>query len=123
MPILIANLDDKSPIDLKFRISKDATLPKIQVKLLDQGEVVDLTGATVVFSMEDEAGTLKITGQAGVVEDELNGIVSYTWSAGDTDTTGRFFGQFKITDVGDYLIPSNNGEKMVIEISDSLAFV
>ncbi len=124
MPELEVSLESRSPRDLEFRLSKGATLPAVVIQVLDQGESVDLTGGTALFSMVDDSDVAKITGAAAVITDELNGIVSYSWATGDTDTEGKFFGQFQVTVGGSlYLLPDNEEERLIIRVSAALAFV
>jgi len=115
MPLLKFHLDERSPFDQSLRLAKDATLPALEIQLLDQGLPVSLTGATATFSMEDESSVLKVTAAAATISDAANGKVKYEWAAIDVDTTGRFFGQFEIT-VGSraYLIPNNESQRLRI---------
>lgn len=117
MPVLIAKLEALPPVDLDFRLDTDATLPSLHVQVFDQGEPVDLTGGTALFSMEDLAGTPKITGAAAVIEDALKGLIRYDWDAADVDTTGIFVGQFQVTiGANKYLQPNNASERLRILI-------
>ena len=117
MPDLQFNLEDRSPFNRHFFIAKNARLPDLIVKLFDGTTAVDLTNATVKFSMDDEAGVAKVNAAAGALEDATNGKVKYEWGATDTDTEGVFLGQFIITiSSKDYRIPNNNDQKLIIEI-------
>lgn len=83
---------------MTFYIKQNDTSPAWQVTLKDAaGNAVDVTGATVVFSMEDAFGTAKINEAAATIVTAASGVVSYSWSAGDTDTAGDFFGEFEVT--------------------------
>lgn len=117
MPTLDLQLEARPPIDLDFRLDTDATLPSLEVQIFDQGSPVDITGATVKFSMEDLAGTPKVTDATVVLVDALQGIVRYDWAAADVNTTGIFIGQFEIT-IGTrkYLQPNNAAERLRILI-------
>lgn len=55
----------------------------------------DLAGATVFFHMADDSGTVKVSGQATVV-DVPSGRVEYRWDLADTNQTGRFFAEWEI---------------------------
>lgn len=115
MPVLDFFLDERSPIERELQIAKGSLLPPVVVRLLDDGEPVSLTGATVVFSMVDEDGTMKITEQAGDLLDADAGKVRYEWAAADVNTENTFFGQFKITVGSDfYLVPNNNSQRLRI---------
>ena len=122
MPILDFHLDERSNFDRVHRAAKGATLPKLQIRLLDGATPVDVTGATVTFSMDDESGTAKITAQAGAIfGPSANGVVEYVWAAADVDTEGRFFGQFSVT-IGavKHLIPNNSAQRLRVEIGPSI---
>lgn len=65
------------------------------------------SGATVKFTMRDSAdfngatrtsfsGAPKIHATANI-DDAANGILSYGWAVGDTDTDGLFRGEFEVT--------------------------
>lgn len=122
MPTLDFHLDERSDFERVLRISKGATLPKLTVRLLDGSKAVDFTGATVLFSMDDEAGVAKVTAQAGAIVGAATlGTVEYQLKAADVDTEGRFFGQFKVTIGSDfYLIPNNESQRLRVEIEPSI---
>lgn len=68
-----------------------------------QGRIVDLTGAiSVKFFMyprneDGTKGVAKIAGVAGAIDaDPTTGKVTYTWVSGDTDTEGKFIGNFTV---------------------------
>lgn len=117
MPVLEFHLDERSPFFRLFNISEDARLPDLEIQVLDNETPVDLTGATVAFSMDNRAGTAKVDAQAGAVVDGPEGIVKYSWASGDTDTPAVYFGQFKITVGGvDYLIPNNDTQRLQVTV-------
>jgi hypothetical protein len=64
------------------------------------GTVVDLTGLTVKFTMVDSAGTDVVaeTTSGVTVTDADSGEVQYTFSSGDVDTAGTFYGYFVVID-------------------------
>jgi len=101
-------------------IKQNDTSPILQGTLTDgAGVVVDLTGATVVFSMRDETSlTLKIDKQACVLVDAVNGVVSYTWLAAnnDTDTPGTYIGEFQSTNGASVETYPNNEENRLFII-------
>lgn len=118
MPVLDFFLDERSPFDRTLTIAKGARRPQLQVKILDGFTPVSVTGTTVTFSMEDEAGTLKVDGQTGSIVDAAKGIVGYDFAAADVDTVGIFFGQFTVAIGGtSFLVPNNRTQKLRIVIS------
>lgn len=116
-PSIDFHLDERAPLNQQFTIARTARLPDIEIRLLKLGVPVDLTGAVVAFSMDDEFGNTKVNAAAGVVEDGPGGKVKYQWAAADVDTEGLFFGQFVITvSSKDYRIPNNTTQKLRIVI-------
>ena len=64
------------------------------------GTPVDLTGLTVKFTMVDSSGADVVdeTETAGTVTDADSGELQYTFSSGDVDTAGVFYGYFVVID-------------------------
>ncbi len=117
MPVLEFNLDERSALERTLHLAKNARLPELDVRVLDGGASQDLTGATVTFSMETEAGVVKVNNAAGTLEDASDGRVQYAWAAADVDTEGTFFGQFKITvSAKDFLVPNGSTQKLRVII-------
>lgn len=80
-----------------FSMKRGDTVPSMRRQLMGgDGVPVDVTGATVRFSMKDYRG-VEITLAACVIIDPALGIVQYDWSDGDTDTVGKFCAEFKVT--------------------------
>jgi len=85
------------------------TGPAIQSTLRDgNGVVVDVTGSTIQFKMkmrEPARGRgdmsrlvgLKVDAAGGIVGAGTDGVVSYTWVAGDTDTPGDYVAEWEVT--------------------------
>ena len=92
----------------KFTIKQDDTLPGIRIQCWDdeaKTQKTDLTLSTAVnFHMmeRDEADkaatTLKVEAVAAIVGPTVDGVVEYLWSDAneDTDTDGKFFGEFEV---------------------------
>jgi hypothetical protein len=67
----------------------------------EEGGVIgpqDLTDAdSVVFSMrEKETGEIKVNRGPVVIDDAEAGEVHYEWQEGDTDTSGKYLGEFEV---------------------------
>ena len=78
----------------------DDLAPDLLITVKDAaGDVVILTGATIVFSMyHKRTGTAKVAAQAAaIVGDGSAGQVKYEWSGTDTDTDGEYAGEFDVT--------------------------
>jgi hypothetical protein len=116
------NLQDRSPFDREFTVCKAERLPDLPVRLLDGHDVVDLTGATVTFTMRSEAGGgPKVNAAAGTLVSGPGGTVGYAWAALDVDTPGRYYGQFAITVGGKaYLVPNNSSQRLVVTVGPAI---
>lgn len=105
-----------------FYIKQGDTRPTLTRQLLDEdGEPVDVTGATVRFTLEDPSGAVVVTEQLCTVLDGPTGEVAYEWQPGDTDRDGAHLGEFEVTyaDGGVQTFP--NPKQLTIEIGRQLA--
>jgi 5-hydroxyisourate hydrolase-like protein (transthyretin family) len=81
----------------RFNIKRNDTSPFLAGVLKDaDGNVKDLSGATVRFHMVDKDETT-IVDTAAVVTNATAGRVKYEWVAADTATSGGFRGEFEVT--------------------------
>lgn len=80
-----------------FTIKSDDQLPEIQAVLKDDNDsIVNLSGATVRFIMTSKTdGSVKVDKPATVVT-AAAGLVKYSWAATDTDTPGKYNGEFEV---------------------------
>lgn len=82
----------------KMFLRRNDTAPTLDATLKDADDaVVDLTGATVVFTMTDATGAKKVNRQSASLVDASGGKVRYSWVAADTDAAGEFTGEFEVT--------------------------
>jgi hypothetical protein len=118
---------------MEFFIKKNSTLPVIKLQVVKDGRSTYnqfmelLETSTIFFSMvNSETGIPKITSRpAGFVEkifDEPNAepeyYIYYQFTNTDTNTVGKFEGQFLVkTDDGNLILPIR--EKLFIYIQDS----
>lgn len=102
-------------------IKKGDTWPPAEATLLDaEGTPIDLTGASVKFSMRPFRGALKIDKATCEIVSAEAGTVKYQWQASDTDTTGTFRAEFEVTFQGGGVITVPNKGDVEVEISDSV---
>lgn len=90
---------------MAFTMKRNDTRPLIKAQLTSTDPSdptnqvpVDLSAATTVkfyMRVAPNTGTIKVSGTA-TVTDAVNGFVQYTWQAGDTDTSGSFFGEWEV---------------------------
>ena len=90
------------------------TEPDLVVTLYkDNGNPIDLSTAEVEFALaEANESTLVVdddtTGNVNI-DDDVNGVVSYSWQAGDTDAKGTYEGEFRVVDGSDQTSFPNRG--------------
>lgn len=108
---------------MTYYVKQGDTLPALDVAVVkdSDGSVVDLTDATAVqFRMRSvnarPAGAFKVNA-AGSFVSKPAGTLRYAWIAGDTDTPGRFVGEFVITFTGGGVmtVPTRGGLEIVVE--------
>lgn len=80
-----------------FVIKQFNTLPSLEATLLNpNGQPVDLTGATITFSMRSRDNeAVVITGNA-LILDAATGKVVYQWAPTNTQLAGAFIGEFDV---------------------------
>lgn len=77
-----------------FTIKRGDTSPLLRYELAPAS--VNIAGATVQFQMRARFGELKVDAEA-IVESTDPPVLRYKWVTGDTDTAGKFDGEFKVT--------------------------
>jgi hypothetical protein len=111
------------PYIADFEIGEGDFLPELRRAITDDaGAPLDLTGATVKFSMASIDGPAKITSApASIIGDPKDGVVGYTWHGTDTDTPGWYIGEFRPTfpDTRSARVPTS--EKLHIFVSKKVA--
>ena len=105
-----------------FYIGEGATYPKLEVTLSLKGNVVDVTGDTITFSMMDAFGNTKIAAGSAAIESASDGEVSYTFSTADTNEPGDYYGQFHVDFTGgvEGTFPSAPGHFITIRVIDRI---
>lgn len=79
-----------------FEIKQGSTSPAL-LYYLEPAADIDLTGATVTFSLQVQDGAVVISEAAVTVVDETGTpSVRYDWVAGDTDTAGFYYAEFNV---------------------------
>ncbi len=78
----------------------------------------DLTGATAVVFVWRLRTSAKATANsaAAIFVEKKNGDLRYVWEAGDTDTPGRYYGEFVVIfPTGEQTFPAKGHIKFTIE--------
>jgi len=118
---------------MEFFIRKNATLPILKMQVVQDGRndynsfMESLVNANIRFSMKTEdTGILKIASkQAFIVEKTQENpdapveyYIYYKWTGNDTKKSGRYIGEFSITNTdGELIAPIR--ETLYINITDS----
>ena len=79
----------------KFTIKRGDTSPALRFALLP--DTVSLAGATVRFQMRARGGATLIDRPAEILTAFEPAIVAHLWQPGETDTPGRYEGEFRVT--------------------------
>jgi hypothetical protein len=110
------------PEDPHF-IKQNDTASAIKRVLTDAfGSPVNLTGATLTFSMRVKpAGTTKISTATATVSGAGLGEVQYSFTAANTDTADEFEGEFTATYAGGGIQTFPNDGYIPIIITDDVA--
>lgn len=96
-----------------WHMKKGDLAPSIKGQMIGPDGVtpVDLTGATVVFSMRPKDRSANaIGGECDISEDPVNGWWRYDWQEEDTDELGWFDGEIVSTDSEGRPMTLPNGE-------------
>jgi len=86
-----------------FKIKRNDTLPVLQIAVKGRGNLgekidYDLSNVTsVTFSMKDDCNNLKVYDQTAEIICASGGTIQYIWQSGDTDTAGKYLGEFELT--------------------------
>lgn len=83
---------------IDFTIKQHDQLPELVVTLSDSlGATVNLNGSLGVrFIFTNKVNGTKVIDAPATVVDAPNGIVKYTWQAGDTATASTYQGEFEV---------------------------
>lgn len=106
-------------VDIKsFIIKENDTLPSLSITVIDRGcfdekipFILSAVTATT-FTMIDECNQFKILEGPANITSSSGGTIEYTWSSADTDTPGRFKGEFRLSFSG--------GPRMTLPLNGSI---
>lgn len=98
------------------------TSPAIAYQLKDgNGVVVTLTGATVKFMMWAPGAAAAKINAAATITDAALGKVSYTPTAGNTDTPGDYLAEWQVTFSGGAIETFPNSDHLKVRVLQDLA--
>lgn len=101
-----------------FIIKRHDTLPVLSLSIKSKGEInevipFNLSGVSAcTFSMADDSGALKVSSASATILVASAGTIQYSWSSDDTNTEGKFNGEFELFFTG--------GKKMSIPTLGSI---
>ena len=111
-------------LDPTFQMKKYDTRPELAITITDEltGNALDLTGASAKFYLRPEkGGTIKIDGGTATIYGAAAGKVKYTWvGTADTNTPGRYLGEFEITLAGGGIVTFPQNGYIQIHILEGL---
>ncbi len=85
-----------------FIIKRNDTLPALSINIRSRGDLnevipFNLSGVSAcTFSMSDSCGSLKVSSSSAEIISASGGTLQYNWGMEDTDTTGKFKGEFEL---------------------------
>lgn len=93
--------------------------PYYYAQIIDSsGDAVDLTGASAVFTMKEQDGSIKVNRQSAVITNATSGLLEYRWQTGNTNAAGAYYIEFEVTPAsgGKFTVPDRTTKaKVVIE--------
>jgi hypothetical protein len=109
--------------DPTFYIKQNDTRPELDIFLRDDKDrSINITGATVKFSMRNAStNVVKISLAAVTTVSSTSGRVKYSFTASDTDTAGNFDGEFQVTFVGGQIETFPNDGYIKVIVTDDVA--
>ena len=106
---------------MTFFVKQNDTSPKLAATLKDgNGQVVDVTGASVRFHMAKLNSSTVITDASATVTNAPAGTVEYAWTASDTASIGTFRGEFEVTFPTGLIETYPNSGYISIQITDDI---
>ena len=107
----------------KFNIKQNDTAPSLVAVLRDtRGRPRILTGATVVLHMRLQSdSTVKITSGSCTLTDASLGIVTYPFTASNTDTAGVYLAEIQVTYADATVETFPNNDYIIVTITDDIA--
>ncbi|CAB4176084.1 Domain of unknown function DUF2479 [uncultured Caudovirales phage] len=101
-------------------VKRNDTYGNVTEQLLDENLApVNITGASVKFSMRTRTGSVAKVSSAATIVTAATGIVKYQWVTGDTDTAGDYRAEWQVTfSSGKIQTYPNNGYDTISILQD-----
>lgn len=101
-------------------VKQNDTKPDLQVTVNDDnGDAIDVSGATIAFHMNDSINTSKVD-SAGSIVTAASGIIKYVWQTGDLDTVGIYNAEFQITFSDSSILTTPSNGYLIIVVGAEL---
>lgn len=106
---------------MTFYIKQNDTSPAMLATLQDaDGNVINLTAASVRFHMRQIGSKQVLVDEAAVVVTPLEGLVRYNWNPADTAAIGSFQAEFEVTYADTSIETFPNDGYIRVEIIDDI---
>jgi len=107
---------------MTFFVKQNDTSPKLAATLKDgNGQVVDVTGASVRFHMARMNSNTAVVDAAGTVTNGGAGAVEYAWTPSNTANVGTYRGEFEVTFPSGLVETYPNAGYVSIQVTDDIA--
>ena len=109
--------------DPTFYIKQNDTRPELDVFLRDDKDrSINVTGASVKFNLRNASdNVVKVDNGSVTTVSSTAGRVKYSFSASDTDPSGKFDGEFQVTFVGGQVETFPNDGYIKVIVTDDVA--
>lgn len=106
-----------------FTIKQGDTLENLVRTLKNSdGSIMDLTNATVKFTMRLGANAPKVDEQSvDTLDGQVEDNATYVWQDGDTDTPGTYDSEYEVTFQGGEILTVPNDGHMSVTVTPALA--
>lgn len=106
-----------------FYMTRGDLLPELTATLQDaDGVAVNLANAQAIeFHMTPVGSSTPKVNTTATFVDKPAGQVKYTWAGADTDTAGRYYGEFEVEWPGPLTETFPNAERILIIVQEQLA--
>lgn len=100
-------------------LKKGDTDPDLRIRLFeDDNDTMDVTGFTPTLRIRNTATDNIKVNTTATVADARNGILSYSWSAGDTDEAGLYEAEVSLDDGSGTVITFPNDSMFNLQVSE-----
>ena len=109
-----------------FIIKRNDTFPTLTINVKTRGEFnqvipFNLSGvSSCTFSMTDKFSNLKVSSASASTVSVSAGTIQYAWTQENTDTSGKYLGEFELTFTDGNIMSIPNLGYINIEIIDDI---